>query len=204
MSVNDAELFGHHYRERLLFLEELFANPRIQFLTCYEMIQDANFEFSKITEITPSSWQTTKKDLEIKNYWPLWADPNNGLQKNLLGLIHLAETLIEPFWNSAEDPGMALDSARNHLYIGISSCHLYWLSHKPWWHPDLVEIGVTHLMRCIRSLPVRTDLKLEAERLHKQFVEDLWQYHWSGEVEKQYAAYDKVRQELLASLPFAG
>ncbi len=201
VSVNDAELFGHHYRERLYFLQQLFERSDIEFLTCFEMMQRKDFEWKEISELSSSSWQTAKEDLAQKNYWPLWSDQANQLQVKFLELTRLAFSLVEPFWDTLDDPGMALTSARKHLYIGASSCHLYWLSHKPWWHPDLVEIGASHLMRCIRSLPVRADLKIEAEILHKQFVTDLWQYHWSGEVEKQYAAYDEVRRELLSRLP---
>lgn len=201
VSVNDAELFGHHYRERLEFLHQILSDSRFEFLTANQIVKENSSAATHIDELISSTWQTGREELEKNLPWALWLTPDNDLQKQYWNLAQMAEQLLEPFWDQVSDPGLMLDSARAHYYVGISSCHLYWLSNKPWWHPDLVEEGATHLMRCIRGLPIGADQKTIAEKLHKKFIAELWQYHWSGEVEKKYADYDEVRKNLLAALP---
>jgi hypothetical protein len=94
--------------------------------------------------------------------------------------------------------------AREHLDEGWASCHLYWLSNHPWWHPELVERGANNLIRCFRMLPVTYEEKAEAEKNHHEFLEKMWLYHWSGEVEKNYKLYDVEREKMLKELPELG
>lgn len=201
VSVNDAELFGHHYRERLEFLRQAFSDERFEFVTCREIVDQYADQFLTIENLVSSTWQTNSEDLQKNISWPLWQDPENALQKQYWDLALMAEKEMEPYWSQSEDPGLVLDSAKRHFFVGISSCHLYWLSNKPWWHPDLVEEGANQLIKCIRSLPVLASVKAVAEEKHKKLMTDMWQYHWSGEVEKGYVRHDKEREKLLASLP---
>lgn len=58
----------------------------------------------------------------------------------------------------------------------FSSCYLYWLSNWPWWHPGLVRSGV--------ELMPKTNAT-------EKFLEHMWVYHNSGQVEKNYEAFNK-------------
>lgn len=57
-----------------------------------------------------------------------------------------------------------------------SSCYLYWLSNWPWWHPGLVRSGVELMPKSPAT---------------ENFLKHLWDYHNSGQVEKNYEAFNK-------------
>lgn len=96
----------------------------------------------------------------------LW--DKNDLQHEYLGLLDLAH-------RQTNDEDL-LDRA-------YSSCYLYWLSNWPWWHPGLVEKGVANLVKSNSG-----NLTLESAARH--FLDNMWQYHHSGQVEANYQKYN--------------
>lgn len=191
--TSDAEVFGHHYRERINFLKDLFDQKQFDFLKLSEII-------SSNLSPTASTWQTSSEDLENGNPFPFWRSINNPLQKKY---YQLAETAFQ-FLSEADSkslPSHVLHSAEQHFDQGVSSCHPYWLSNLPWWHPDLAEKGAQQLIKCIRTVPGNSHKKQEAETFYHTFLMELWHHHWSGEVEKKYVEHDQKRVTFLNSLP---
>ncbi len=195
--TTDAEVFGHHYQERINFLKDLFGQKQFDFVKLSELNPKDAPENS---QIVASTWQTTKKDLENNNPFPYWLNKDNEFQKKYYQLADMAyEALKET--RSEKIPSHMVHSAEVHFDKGISSCHPYWLSNLPWWHPDLVESGAKELIRCVRTVPMDPQKKQVAEKFYHEFLLSIWHHQWSGEVEKKYQMFDKMRQDLLRDLP---
>jgi len=200
VSANDAEIFGHHYRERINFLIDLFSKESFNFMT----FSEANEKLGKgieVSEILTSSWQTSELNLKGQNPLPLWKDSKNGLQKKYYDLCDFVYNTVSSQPIPENDPGLTINSAWEHYYRGISSCHTYWLSNWPWWHPDLVQAGATELIKAVRTLPVGKEVKFAGEALYHDLLHNIWQYQWSGKVEERYAEYGKYLDELLKKTP---
>ncbi|MCL4398039.1 hypothetical protein M1403_03395 [Patescibacteria group bacterium] len=194
LAVSDAEVFGHHYTERINLLRELLETKKIKFIKASEIPDSGNASRLTLDTVRASTWQTSAADLKNNNPYPLWLSPDNPLQNKYDQLAKLAYQLLQKSPDSNPP-------AEGHYQQGISSCHYYWLSNWPWWHPDLVELGARELIRCVRSLYIDTALKIPAEKLYHEFLMEMWSYHWSGEVEKKYAAYNQARAKFLDKLP---
>ncbi len=127
VTANDAELFGHHYVERLQVLSDLLEQKEIKMVTVSQAIARFGDEVKKVTKILPSTWQNTKG-------FDLWT--RNRLQERYLKLLKIVEALPHD----------------NRLYDrATSSCYLYWLSNWPWWHPGLVEKGAQSLIQSVKN-----------------------------------------------------
>lgn len=127
VTANDAELFGHHYAERLRVLADLLDSPDVKFIMMSEAIARFGHEATSVSKIKPSTWQNGKG-------FDLWA--RNSLQKKYLKLLQIVHEL---------------DYESDLFDQSTSSCYLYWLSNWPWWHPGLVERGALNLIKSVKS-----------------------------------------------------
>jgi len=180
---NDAELFGHHYMERLTFLSQLLDSEEINCITASQAISIYGKSAKKVDTVQLSSWQN-RPNLH------LWTEKK--LQQNLLSFARFCSELGAKSENAL---------VQKLLDQGWSSCYLYWLSNFPWWHPDLVMSGIECLIRSVRASDLSFDQKNESELLFSQLSYQIWQYHWSAQVEIGYHQYDEVREKTLMSLP---
>jgi len=172
---NDSELFGHHYSERLKLLADLLDSSEVAFLSIKEAVAQFGKDMPVIRKINLSSWQNT-------NELDLWT--KNTLQKKYLKLAKLATELTKK--EESKEVFHYLDK-------GWSSCYFYWLSNWPWWYPDIVESGAKNLIKSVRSCAhLSYEEKTRAEKLYFSLLSEIWQYHWSGEVEKNYELYEKA------------
>ncbi len=171
--ANDAELFGHHYSERLEVLVDLLDRKDITFIKTSEAVAQFGDHAISISGIKDSTWQDGQS-------FDLWT--KNPLQKNYLKLLKATYELT-----SGSSDAAALDFFDQ----GNSSCYLYWLSNWPWWHPDLVESGAIQLIRTIRGLSIAKEDKIRLEKMYHSFLQRLWLYHWSGTVESKYKERDE-------------
>ncbi len=80
VAVSDAELFGHHYTERLEVLASLLDRSDIKFLTASQAIAQFCTWAPEVTNIKPSTWQNCQA-------FALW--DKNDLQKEYLKLLEL-------------------------------------------------------------------------------------------------------------------
>lgn len=202
ISANDVELFGHHYSERIHILRKLLEmTDRIKFVTISEAIKHIEPIEIELDQLTPSSWQTSKKELDNNTPFERWLSKDNPLQQEY---HHLVSTVTKTFLSvdkPIEDTSLIYGSAEKHLDQGTASCHYYWLSNDPWWHPDLVEIGAKELIKVIRTLNLPLEDKQDIEKIYAKLIHDIWQYHWSGEVEKGFKLFSKSRQSIVTTLP---
>jgi len=199
VSVNDVELFGHHYPERKTLLANIVEqnNIKVQKLstTINELPISTTPETSRL-----STWSTRKCDHQENIPLPLWNNPKNEIQQKYIGLMKYAEELLSKHDKPLNDIGLKFTSAEEHAHIGFSSCHLYWLSNFPWWHPNIAEEGAQNLVRSIRSLPNSKEEKLKAEEMYRAFLEKLWNSHWNNEQQKGYDLFNAYREEYIADL----
>ena len=165
VTVNDAELFGHHYSERLQVLSDLLDSDEIKFITASEAIIRFGNQAPTVSSILPSTWQ------DCKNF-DLWN--KNILQKKYLKLLKLVYKSISN--NQDAEIQDLFDQ-------GTSSCYLYWLSNWPWWHPALVQKGAECLIKSTKNTA--------ALKIYKSFLDEMWVYHKSGKVESKYKEYDE-------------
>jgi hypothetical protein len=170
VTANDAELFGHHYSERLQVLSDLLNEGEIKFIKASEAVVKFGSQAPVVSNVLPSTWQ----DCKGFNLWN-----KNALQKKYLELLKIIYKL------TLGD----LSTVTQDLFDqGSSSCYLYWLSNWPWWHPGLVQKGAENLIKCTKNA--------EAEVLYRDFLDKMWKYHRSGKVEVKYKEYN---DQLLAT-----
>ncbi|MCA9392230.1 hypothetical protein KC614_03445 [candidate division WWE3 bacterium] len=201
ISVNDVELFGHHYEERLELFRDLVHSDWISIKPLSEVIAlEQHNEVNELNDVVASSWTTTLNDKADETPFRLWRNPKSALQMQYWNLIDLAYKNLHDTPQPINDEGLRFSSAQKHFDKGVSSCHLYWLSNWPWWNPEIVEEGAKQLISCIRSLPRSQEEKIKAEALYSVFIKDLWTYHWSGKPEEQYEKYDEYYQEFKKSM----
>ena len=168
VTANDAELFGHHYVERLQVLADLLDANEIKFIPASQAVVRFGSRATAVSDIRVSSWQDCPG-------FDLW--DKNALQKEYLKLLETVYGLTRG----------SLDSAAEDLFDQAnSSCYLYWLSNRPWWHPDLVGKGARNLIKSVRMANIDNQKKAEAEAAYHRFLNKIWQYHWSGQVEAKY------------------
>ena len=195
VSVNDAEIFGHHYEERWEVLDGMWGGGEFEFVTGTQASDDA--KPVGVDRIATSSWQTMLAPGE--DPLGIWRGEKNEFQRRYLELGMLAHGVYQEFEDGVEVH--AAESARNHLDRGWSSCHLYWLSNKPWWHPDMASKGAEQLIKCVRTMPASIPVKQRAEEIYYDLLKNVWKHHWSGRVEKGYMEYEEKRKGFLQALP---
>ncbi len=197
ISLSDAEIFGHHYQERIHFLRDLFSNSEIKFIKATTALKSTSPQPLALSRFTPSSWQTSGADLKVGIPLPIWKHPGNRLQQDYYRLADMAYRALE----STPSDSPYRHTAENNFDRGLSSCHTYWLSNFPWWHPDMVEQGARYLVKSVRDLPIAPETKKTIEEFYHQFILDVWEYHWSSQVAAAYKKFDVHREAFLKTLP---
>jgi alpha-amylase/alpha-mannosidase (GH57 family) len=160
ITANDAELFGHHYVERIRVLKDLLDLKDIKFITASQAVAQFGTKAPAVSAVKPSTWQ------DCQNF-SLW--DKNDLQKEYLALLKLAH---------------GCSAGSDFLDQAYSSCYPYWLSNWPWWHPGLVQKGVENIKKSVGE-------NKTVAAAAQQFLDKMWQYHHSGQVEVKYREYDQ-------------
>ena len=168
VTANDAELFGHHYAERLQVLADLLDSKEVKFIKASDAIAKYSDNVKTVSGIKDSTWQ------DCHNF-DLWN--KNILQGEYLELLNTVYGLTK---------GRLEGVAEDLFDQAYSSCYLYWLSNWPWWHPDLVGTGARNLIKSVRMSDIDNQKKSKAEEAYHTFLNKMWQYHWSGKVEEKY------------------
>jgi len=168
VTANDAELFGHHYSERLQVLADLLDSKEIKFIRASDAINKFGDKAKTVSGIKNSTWQDCQ-DFDLWN--------KNILQEEYLELLNTVYELTK---------GQLEGVAEDLFDQAYSSCYLYWLSNWPWWHPDLVGTGARNLIKSVRMSNIDYQMKSKAEEAYHSFLNKMWQYHWSGKVEAKY------------------
>lgn len=179
VTANDAELFGHHYTERLQTLSDLLDSKNIKFITASAAISCFKKKSISVANLLPSTWQNCQN-------FSLWN--KNNLQKKYLTLLKNSYDLTK---------GNLNNEAEDYLDKSYASCHPYWLSNWPWWHPDLVQAGAVNSITSVRMSTIDGPKKANMEIIYHEFLSQMWQYHWSGKVEENYKKFDQTTNKFL-------
>ena len=103
------------------------------------------FPKAEFIEPHPSSWSTSAQDIENKNPFPLWNNPDNHIHKYLWEHIGLCLELV----NRANDASSLSPQskqfavmARSLLDRAFFSCHWWWATKRPMWDINIVNKGL--------------------------------------------------------------
>jgi predicted glycosyl hydrolase (DUF1957 family) len=183
--ANDAEVYGHHHKDRLKVLKQIAQNKNIQTLRLHDLF-DLALPVKEVN-IKKSSWETSASQIKRGNPFPLWADKNNPVHKGLWKLANLSIKVV-----SRHKSDNNYKTARDLLNKGLHSCQFWWASAWPWWHPDFVNMGADQLIKSIRSLEkVDKKTRIEAEKVYTNLIKRLWEKHWNGEAKRKINIYDR-------------
>ena len=172
MIATDAEIYGHHYQDRLEWLKWIIKNSNIK--------NSIRQPVEKIKKF--SSWEDEN----------LWSDPDNPIQQTYLKLMRLS---LDSYWDQRshiDKEDERLTWSRIHLDNGLSSCCLFWASCKPWWNPDYILYGAEQLIKVTRTLDLDNHIKLQAEQFYNKIMELVWYWHWGGEAQKRIDEFEKI------------
>ncbi len=100
---------------------------------------------------TPSSWSTSKGDMEAGDYYPLWQGRNNELHRlqweHLNICIELVNKALEYADNEESRHSAAI--ARGLLDRAEHSCQMWWASNRPMWDINLIHMGLLDQLRTV-------------------------------------------------------
>ncbi|MFH1187631.1 MAG: hypothetical protein V1688_02085 [bacterium] len=180
ITATDCELYGHHHIDSKGYLEKILNNKEIETITISNFLKKIKI-WEEINPIN-GSWETTEKELKMKEPYLLWNNSHNKIQQKLWKLAKLA---LKTASNHTADINYGW--ARDHLNKGLASCTFWWASAKDFsdafgpisWSPDEIEKGTNELIRSIRSLnKVSVMTKIKAEKMHIQIKKMIWEKHW--------------------------
>lgn len=188
LTATDSELYGLRHEDPTGEMEKIAKIKDLPSATLSAFIKSVPGRPEK-TELAPSSWESSLKDVKNKKPYHLWLDKNNKIQTNLWKLAYLALDLGIKF---KKDKNFYY--YRWHLVRGLASCTFWWASahdfskiYGPYaWSPDEIERGLEDLIRSIRSF---ADLKakkkkLEAEAIYLKIKKLIWEGHWKKHWQK--------------------
>lgn len=195
VSVNDIELFGHHYIDRLRLFTTLMTSEQLLILPLSELLENAPAP-KPIDTFLASTWTTSPHS----EAFSLWDNPQNSLQKEYNAFTRFVESRVDALNLNSLDPGLSSYITTN-FDKGVSSCHPYWISNWPWWHPRLTDKGARRLISALRAIPDDAHNQLIGEEMYAKLCLHMWQFHWKKSYKKGYQAYDEYRKTSLESLP---
>jgi len=195
VSVNDVELFGHHYVERIELLQQIADQPDVTIVPISQLIALVK-TIPEIGEITSSSWNSDQYEEPFSQ----WDNPNNHLQQQYAQLAAYVEKQIN-LTKLEQLPDHHSNFITSRFDQGISSCHTYWLSNWPWWHPKLADKGARKLILALRAIPKHEEEKMIGEKMYSKLTLDIWQYHWQKMYTDGYKRFDDYREKCLSQFP---
>lgn len=181
ITATDGELYGLRHNDPTAVFEKLLKDKQLKTLTVSEFIK--NYKLTTGINPLPHSWATSEKELQKAQYFNLWQEKTNAIQKMLWQLAYLAHDTVKKY---KKDDNYYW--ARWHLVRGLASCTFWWASAKDFrlfgpisWSPDEIERGTNELIRSIRALDDVTtrEIKIKAEKLYISIKKMVWQKHWT-------------------------
>ncbi len=178
VTATDAELYGLRFIDWQGWLGKILENQEIQTLSINQYLKQLNEEI--VADPQAGNWESLEKELKQKFIFPLWRGQKNKIHQLLWQLAKLAS---QELFNNPQDNNYYW--AENHLNRGLASCTFWWASNKdfklfgaPAWHPEEVEKGALELVKTIRTLNTKKNIKFKAEKIYHQLKYLLWTTHW--------------------------
>ncbi|MDP3962412.1 MAG: UvrB/UvrC motif-containing protein [bacterium] len=183
----DGETFGHHRPglEKLLF--DLLANEKIEAISLSDVFGTKLDQ--EIVAPQSSTWASMPKDLEAKEPFLRWNNPENEIQQYQWKLTNLA---IEVVHRDPSQPSrVILDGA-------LHSDQYWWSSARPWWSLEMIERGAFDLKKVIDSSSVSSDEeRKKAEELYKLILFKGFEWQRTGYVDEiSRTENEEIRERL--------
>lgn len=174
ITAMDAETFGHHIQSwEELFLREVYkllekktavdetftqkidlarehrkifsaeAFNSIEVVTVGELLR--LFPLKTTAHPLPSSWSTTKEDIQKGNYYPLWQDSANAIHKLQWEHVDLCFRLVDraaALKQRSKQGQRFTDIACSLLDSAIHSCQFWWANYGRMWDVNMVNKGL--------------------------------------------------------------
>jgi len=156
ITAMDAETFGHHIKHwEKLFLGKIFKIiaskkrkiknqliPHIRTITMSELLD--KFPIKESKPPLNSSWSTTKEDIAIKDYYPLWRNPLNKIHSLQWQHLHICLKLVNAASHvqDGEEAKHLYEYARASLDKALHSCQFWWANKGRTWSINLINKGL--------------------------------------------------------------
>jgi len=183
ITATDAELYGLRHEDPTAELEKIVKLKKLKTLTLSGFIKSRGKKKPVAVKLTPSSWESSPREVRDGRPFTLWQDKSNKIQANLWQLADLSLALGEKYKKDKNYYWYAW-----HLVRGLASCTFWWASGRDFkpvfgpyaWSPDEVERNLEDLIRSVRSFeePRTKRAKLAAEKYYLKIKKLLWEAHW--------------------------
>ena len=182
VTTSDAELYGHWHHDWQQHSRQVLNNNLIETIHVSEWLE--TMKKSKQVSLRPGNWESTIKQMKNKDYYFVWDNSKNKIQKNLWILCNLAHKSLK---QNKKDPNF--NWCRNLMDKAWSSCFWWWASEEKLsafspiaWHPDVIIKGLDTMISITRSLQkLDKNTKIKAEKIYADTIYLIWKKHWNKE-----------------------
>ena len=128
--------------QSLLQSREAAEGKDIEIVTISQLLDI--FPRGSVIEPVPSSWSTSKEDIEAGNPYPLWKDRNNAIHRLQWWHLQIALEMVNKAVSVAHSEPVKRysDIARALMDTSLHSCQFWWANHKPMWDINLIDRGL--------------------------------------------------------------
>jgi hypothetical protein len=190
VTATDVEVFGHHQKDRWRLLSEIYDYPKISSITTAHVTGDTFIKRATM----PSSWSTTKEDIEQGIFYPLWSHPKNPIHQILWRLLHLV--LEEVKASGDEELRVEMDQF-------LCSCPFFWCSLRPWWYGEIAEDFSEQLLETLENVDgISLKTLNRAQNLRYRIYKEIKELNDSGKAKKLQDSFLQkkgLKRELLES-----
>lgn len=178
----DGETFGHHRKNGVSILENLFNSKEIETVLISDILK-MDLDVQKISP-RKSSWTILDKKRSLNKPFLRWSDQENEIHKMQWKLTRMA---CEAQHN--EKSQKLLDSA-------LFSCQYWWACARPWWHIEMIESGAHALLRSIIDSSSTAIYKEKALMLYHNIVATSFKWMRTGKMQSRVDSEHEYLQHL--------
>lgn len=177
ITAMDGETFGHHRPGLEKFLFDVWQSKDFELIKISE-IKDT-FKEEILIEPVPSTWASSKEDIDRGVQFLSWSDPENAIHHWQWELFKLADKEVHLMDNKHP----RFPEVRKRMDIATASDHFWWASAKPWWSVEMIEDGAFRLLDTIRMIPDVSREKLsQASDLYEKIVSTAFNWQRTGKI----------------------
>jgi len=183
----DGENLGHHCPGAEKLWAEILDSGQIQTLFFSELDFKLKNNIEEIDPL-PSSWASSKKELNQGIPYALWFHPKNKIHQLQWQLTNLAIKTI----NRAKND-LNYRMARQNLDQALFSCQYWWASGQPWWDRKMIERGASNFIESLKILKkIEPKILKQAENLQQKINQLAREWEETDRV-------DQIRRDYLST-----